>query len=41
MGSCRQFDGNPIMAGSIDGFRSNSSFRSPTKVLVVLMAFSQ
>ena len=40
-GSCRQLDGNPIMAGAIDGLRSNSSFRSPTKVLLASMAFSQ
>ena len=40
-GSCRQLDGNPIMAGSIDGLRSNSIFRSPTKVFLVSTAFNQ
>lgn len=40
-GSCRQLDGNPIMDGSIDGLRSNSSFKSPTKVLFASIAFSQ
>ena len=40
-GSWRQLDGNPIMTGSIDLLRSNSNFRSPTKVLFASMAFSQ
>ena len=40
-GSCRQLDGNPIMAGSIDGLRSNSILRSLTKVLLISTAFNQ